>query len=330
LDRNGSTSSSSSSARKPPGWKAYTRALIHLITREPLVAFLLLGGAIFGLHAALAERRRDDGAAAELAPPDRTVRVTPAEIETLKTNFRLAWKREPSVEETGDLVETYVNEEILFREGRALGLDREDGVVRRRLIEKMTLLARPNAPAPEPSQDELRRWYEQYPHRFRQGPRLSFEQRFFDGKKHEDAAADARAALAGLAGAKLTSAAALAAGDEFVLPQVMDDKNDLQVAHLYGQEFLTALQAAPLGRWSGPVASTFGQHLVFVSKRTGERMPPFEEIALHVKADWLTVATRGVKAAAATLLPHYRVALEGPDAAALTKARAVAPLLGGK
>jgi hypothetical protein len=314
-------------AGKPgkPGFTAYARALLHLSSREPLVAFLLLGAALFALHAAVSERH--EAAPSLGAPPDRHIAVTAADVDTLRANFRLAWRREPTVEETGDLLETFVNEEILFREGRSLGLDRDDGVVRRRIIEKMALLARPSVPTGDPSRDELRRWYQLYPHRFRQGPRLTFQQRFFDARKHPDAAGDARAALGALDEQQRTQAAGLVAGDEFVLPRVMEDKNDLQVAHLFGQDFLRALQAAPLQRWSGPVTSTFGQHLVFVSKRQDARMPAFEEVEMHVRADWLTVSTRGVKAAASTLLPSYRVTLEGPEAAALKAAAAVAPLV---
>jgi hypothetical protein len=306
---------------------AYARALLHLLTREPLVAFVLLGGAIFGLYAAAGRRQAEPAGTAPGAPPDRTIHITAADVETLRTNFRLSWKREPSLEEVGDLIETLVNEEVLFREGRALQLDRDDGVVRRRIIEKMTVLARPIAPSGDPGRDELRRWYELYPHRFRRPAQVTFEQRFFDPKKRPDAVADARAALAALGDAGAASPSALKAGDEFLLPRVMEDRSELQVAHLYGQDFEKRVQEAPLGRWTGPVASSFGQHLIYVSKRQAARLPSFEEAEKHVRADWLTVSTRGVKAAATALLPQYRLSLEGPEAGALEKARAVAPLL---
>lgn len=304
-----------------PGVGAYLRALATLIAREPFVQFVLMGALIFALYAWRDQREEGAPPAVSAAPADRTVRVRPADLETLKASFRLAWRREPDRDELGDLVETFIGEEILFREGLALGLDRDDAVVRRRVIEKMTILARPGAPSPDPASPELRRWYERYPHRFRQPAQLSFEQRFFDPKVRPDAAADARAALAALANP--ADLGGLTTGDEFMLPREMPERTDLQVVHLYGPDFLAGVNAAPVGAWSGPVTSQYGQHLVYVKKRTPGRTPRFEEVEKQVRADWLTIATRGTKSAAETLLPRYEVKLDEAAKEALAGAKAL-------
>jgi peptidyl-prolyl cis-trans isomerase C len=297
------------------------------LLREPFVHFAILGGLIFGVYA-LARGGRGGGAGGDTgrAEPDRRIVIGAADLEALRSSFRVAWRREPTRDELGDQVEAFVHDEVLFREGKSLALDRDDVVVRRRLIEKMSALARPQSPVADPSRSELQRWYDRYPHRFAQAGRLSFEQRFFDGKRRADATGDARAALGALAAEDRTDATALGPGDDFVLPAQMIEKTDVQVAHLYGQEFVTALLAAPLRTWQGPVTSNFGQHLVFVIDRLPARQPPFAEVEKAVRADWLTVNTRGVKPAAEALLPRYRVVLQG-EAAQLAAAPAVAPLL---
>jgi hypothetical protein len=308
------------------------------LAREPLVQFLAGGALIFALYS-LREAADSVGEAtrgqktgpSELASldVDRTIVIGRADLQTLRDNFARGARRAPTTDELGDAIETFVNEEMLYREGKSLGLDREDVVVRRRIIEKMTVLARPAAPSPEPSEAELRTWFARYPHRFRQAPRLSFEQRFFDPKRRPDAAAVAKQVLAGLA-ARVTRAEALPPQDGFVLPDVMEERSDLQITHLYGPDFLQAVLAAPIGRWSGPHRSSFGEHLVFVRARSPGGALPFEAVEKQVRADWLTVSTRGIRAAGLTLLPRYTVKLEGIEPAqaeALTKAPAVAPLL---
>jgi peptidyl-prolyl cis-trans isomerase C len=296
------------------------------LLREPFVHFLVLGGLIFLIYGA-SRGARPTGGSVGVGEPDRRIVIGAADIEALRASFRAAWRRDPTPDELGDQIETFVHEEILFREGKGLGLDRDDVVVRRRLIEKMSALARPQTPLGDPSRADLQRWYDRYRHRFFIPGRLSFEQRFFDPKRRSDAAADARAALAAVAEADRGDATALGPGDEFVLPAQMIEKTDLQVAHLYGEAFAAALQAAPIRAWHGPVASSFGQHLVFVIDRQPGRLPPFAEVEKSVRADWLTVNTRGVKPAAEALLPRYQVTLEGPQAKQLAAAAAVAPLL---
>ncbi|HEY0712538.1 MAG TPA: hypothetical protein VGF45_07685, partial [Polyangia bacterium] len=174
--------------------------------------FLAGGGLIFALYAASGDD--DDATAGGGAASDaavvvnRTIAIGPADLQSLRETFVRGARREPTPEELGDAVETFVNEEMLYREGKGLGLDREDVVVRRRIIDKMTVLARPAVPTAEPNETELRAWFQRYPHRFRHAPRISFEQRFFDPKRRANAADDARRVLAKLGETKGQEAAA--------------------------------------------------------------------------------------------------------------------------
>ena len=156
-------------------------------------------GAVPAVRRPPAARGRRSGRGGGGAPVSRAVTIGPRDLEVQRASFRAAWKREPATSELADLMEAFISEEMLFREGAALGLDRDDAVVRRRLIEKATALARPSAPVSEPEAAELRRWYQMYPHRFQQPAAFSLEQLYFDARKHADARAAASAALAALA-----------------------------------------------------------------------------------------------------------------------------------
>ncbi len=298
---------------------------LEKIAREPLTHFLLLGGLLFAVYALVHGSGRGGAAA---PPRERVVRLTAAELDTLRSGYAAAYKREPTRAELADLAQNYLSEEVLYREGAALGLDADDEVVRRRLIEKMTVLVRPAGAPGEPSEAVLRGWYETYRHRFRQPARIWFDQLYFDPKLRPDPAAAARAALPQLQRRSAGDPPPTGVGDSFVLPSTMAERTDTQVAHLYGSAFAQAVFAAPLGAWSGPVTSNFGAHLVRVARREPERLPPFEEARRHVRADWLTAETRGVRAAAESLLPRYRIELDRSVRATLDGAPALAPFLG--
>jgi peptidyl-prolyl cis-trans isomerase C len=307
------------------------RAALEKLMREPLTHFALMGLGLFILYGAVRGGGSGGGEAPAAAPVPRArvVRVTAADLATLRAGYAAAWKREPTPPELADLAQNFIQEEILYREAAALGLDADDEVVRRRLIEKMTVLVRPQSAPGEPSEAELQRWYGLYRHRFRQPARLWFDQLYFDSKLRSDAPAAARAALGKLAGAAPGDPPPAGMGDSFVLPGQMSERTDTQVAHLFGPGFARALAEAPVGAWSGPVASNFGAHLVRVTRRESERVPPFEEVRKHVRADWLTSETRGTRAAAESLLPRYRIELEPGARQALGDAPVLAPLLSG-
>ena len=74
---------------------------------------------------------------------------------------------------------------------------------------------------------------------------------------------------------------------------------------LDGERLAREVSSAPVGSWQGPVNSRFGAHLIRVTDRQPEGLPPFEEVEKQVRADWLTVETRGLRAAAESLLPEY-------------------------
>lgn len=106
------------------------RVLLRLL-REPLLHFLVIGGLIFLLYSAVDDTRE--------TPADVIV-VTPARIDQLAADFKAVWKQMPTADELDALIEEHVREEVYYREALALGLDRNDTVVRRRLRQKMEFL----------------------------------------------------------------------------------------------------------------------------------------------------------------------------------------------
>jgi hypothetical protein len=306
--------------------------------KEPLVHFAVGGALIFtlwtlmqrGKGAPTASLTTSNGAGAAStasAGISRTVVLDRRTVDGLRAGFRAGMRREPNPAELADLVQEAVDEEILFREGLARGLDRDDGVVRRRLIEKMTALIHPSAPTSDPARDLLRQWYDTYRHRFVIPTTVTFDQLFFDPQHRPDAPAAATAALATLARAAPGDAPAAGTGDHFILSPRMNAKTQVELAHLYGDAFAHGVLTAPIGRWQGPLQSRYGVHLIRAIERRPERLPPFEEVEKVVRADWLTVETRGQRAAAETLLPTYEIVLPPDLRGQVASTPGLAPIL---
>ena len=149
------------------------------LLREPLVHFAVLGALLFGLSGLARRGGAADGGRPRPAPCGERWRSPPA-TSTPRAPASAPHRSATDPQELADLVQGSISEELLFREGTALGLDRDDRVVRRRVIEKMTALARPAAPDSDPPREELARHYQGYRHRFMQPAAVSFEHLYFD------------------------------------------------------------------------------------------------------------------------------------------------------
>ena len=128
--------------------------------REPLVHFLLLGAALFGLFA---------WRGAVVTPVARTdqIIITPGLIDNLRTSFARSNGHAPDAKELNQAVESYVHEEVLNREARALGFDRDDTIVRRRLVQRMEFISMAEVEGRTPSDEELRAFFQKNPDFFK-------------------------------------------------------------------------------------------------------------------------------------------------------------------
>jgi len=169
---------------------------IHLMKtwlKEPLVHFLFLGMTLLGLHQWLGN------SAGDVADVRHNIVVSQGRMRSLAEPFNRLWGRPPTQEELAGLVRDYIREEVMYREALALGLDRNDTIVRRRLAQKMTFFLEDTARLAEPTNEELRRIYDADLKRFQMPVRVSFIQVYFNrDRRGEQTTADAKRVLAEL------------------------------------------------------------------------------------------------------------------------------------
>jgi len=268
---------------------------VRRILREPLLHFLLLGLALFAYYGRVAPD--DDG--------KRRIVVTQAEVDLLSTQFQGTWNRPPSPVELNGLVDSYVRDEILYRAGVALGLDRDDAVIKRRVRQKLDVLFEESV-AQRPATDaDLQAYLDAHPATFRKPAVVSFDQVYFGS----DAAAPQRLERARAALARGADPATL--GQATLLPARQDALPLDLIARDFGEEFAGQLAKAPVGEWSGPVTSGFGTHLVRVSAIEPAQSPALADVREAVAREWENERRQQAHAAAlAKLREQYRVEIQ--------------------
>jgi peptidyl-prolyl cis-trans isomerase C len=274
---------------------------------EPLLHFLLLGAALF---AAYAYMQRGGGG----IEPSKRIALTLDDLRQLDMYFESQWQRPPTAEEFGHLVEDKVQEEILYREALAMGLDKDDTIVRRRMAQKMRFLAEDVAAAHAPTTEELRAWFEKNQDKLALPSRVSFRHLYFSpDRRGTQARDDAAKALAQLAGQPEDAPLAATLADPFMFQDYYRDRAPDYLGKEFGPQFAQAVERLALGSWQGPIESGFGWHLVFVDTLIPGRVPAFEEIEPDVKTAWLgEQKARAWEKAYKDLRAKYTVLLPAP------------------
>ncbi len=210
------------------------------------------------------------------------------DLRQMDMYFESQWHRQPTPEEFSAMVDDKVKEEVLYREGLAMGLDKDDEIVKRRMAQKMQFLAEDVAAAHEPSTAELKAWFDKNSSKFALPSRYSFRHLYFSpDKRGKNAQDDAAKALAKIAGQPEDSKLAVSSGDSFMFQDYYADRTPEAIAKEFGPQFAVAVEKLKPGSWQGPVESGYGWHLVFVDTVIPGRIPAFEEMEPDVKTAWL-------------------------------------------
>jgi peptidyl-prolyl cis-trans isomerase C len=249
--------------------------------REPLLHFLLLGVALFAVYGYV---QRGHGG----VESSKQISLSLEDLRTMDMYFESQWHRQPTPAEFQAMVEDKVREEVLYREALAMGLDKDDTIVKRRMAQKMQFLAEDVAAAHESSAAELKAWFEKNGNKFALPSRYSFRHLYFSpDKRGKNAQQDAGKALTIISGQPEDSAVAASLADKFMFQDYYGDQATEAIAKEFGPQFAIAIEKLKPGSWQGPIQSGYGWHLVFVGTVIPGRIPAFEEIEPDVKTAWL-------------------------------------------
>jgi peptidyl-prolyl cis-trans isomerase C len=241
---------------------------------EPVVHFVAAGLVLFAASKVLGT---DDDA--------HVIVITPQREAQLASRYAMQFGASPSTTTLSQLVDLEIEEEILFRHGVALGLDRDDEIVRRRVVQKMQFLLHDVQAPPEPQDAELRAYFEQHADRYVKPPRVTFTHVYFSGDEGDDVARSrARHVLERLINGEPSDEV----GDPFADLYHFAAYEPEQVKRLFGvTELSAAAFCVPPGRWMGPYGSGYGWHLIRVEARQESQQPRFVDVRERVRTDYL-------------------------------------------
>lgn len=243
------------------------------LLRDPLAHFLLIGALMF---VAYAWTQRSNPQPSR----DRIV-VTEGRIRQLVTLFEKTWQRPPNPDELRRIVDDFVLEEVYYRQAVKMGIDRDDTIIRRRLRQKLEFLSEDAASLVSATDEELGEYLAEHPEAFRESPRYTFEQVYFNPDKHGDSSeawfTEQR---------ELLESGETEIGDPSLIPAAFDDAPQRVVDGAFGIGFAEQLDEIELKSWQGPIRSGLGLHLVRLDHRTDGRLPGLEEIRPIVQREW--------------------------------------------
>jgi hypothetical protein len=257
---------------------------------------------LFGLYGVFSDQEETES---------KEIVVSAEQIDLLASLWERQWRRPPTAEELDGLVRSFIREEVLYREALEMGLDRDDTVVRRRLAQKIEFLAQDLATQGEPSEQELRKFYEEHPEIFQEPPRTTFTHVYINVDQHgSESRAVAERVLARLeAGADPDEV-----GDRFMLQRDYLRKSPDEVARHFGRRFADEVFELTPGAWAGPVQSGYGLHLVFVEGLEDSYMPSLEDVRAEVRDEFLSYRRREVDEMFYNRLREsYEIVIERPE-----------------
>ena len=205
--------------------------------KEPLVHFVLIGAAVYVLFGMFGQSESNDAVAEQ-----DTIVVTEGEINWLAEMWQKKWNRPPSEAEMLGLVRDQLRETVLYREAVAMGLDKDDVIIRRRMAQKLEFLAQ-DLIQPEPATDEeLRTYFEEHQNDYQLPPLLTFTHLFIDpDKRGDDTLEDAEKLKAELIASGKVPDEASELGDRFMLQSYYPERDEADLSKLFGKEFARSL-----------------------------------------------------------------------------------------
>jgi hypothetical protein len=288
----------------PPDTGTSNRGRVAAWLREPLVHFIVLGSLFFLLWPLFT---------ASVAPASNRIVISPGQMQRAIEIFISTHTRPPTEAEIASLAEQEVRAEVEYREGIALGLDRDDEIIRRRIAQKLRFMIEDVAEQATPTDTDLQKFLDTHRDQFGAEPQFAFSQIYLNPSQHTDLAGDAKSLLGKLnqADGRLDYAAD---SDTLPVPNDFESARPDEITSMFGADFAAAIAAQPPGQWAGPIRSGYGLHLVLVRRRIQGAPPKLAQVRDAVLREYQSVRRVAANEAAyREMRAKYSVQIDMPD-----------------
>ena len=243
----------------------------------PLVQFLFFGALIFLGYFLLNPTQNTED----------TIIIDDNQFNRIISIFQKQWNRNPSEEELNDLLQARVNEEILYREALKMGLDKNDEIVKRRLSQKFEFLTTDMANLNEPTKDDIQKFYEEKKEKYQVDPIFSYAQIYINIDKRNDVMNYARSVKKQIEGKEITPELLEENSDQFPIALYIEKVSKSEIITRMGDDFYDKIKSLEIDKWSDPLQSSFGLHLIYPTEIIKVAEPDLNTIYNVLKRDYL-------------------------------------------
>ena len=257
--------------------------------KQPLVHFLLIGLAFFILFNIFGDKGEVDS---KTIIVNKDALMNYYQYQSRAFNQEVFEEKLASMpkEELDQLINNYIREEVLYREAMAMGLDREDYIIKRRMIQKVEFISQGiSEAATDPSEEDIQKYYEANKENYFVPPMATFTHVFYDFEKWkpEEAKTKAEAEVRFLNRNNFDFNQAPSRGDRFFYHTNYVERDVEYIKSHFGAQMTSAIfEAEPSGNtWIGPFPSEYGYHVVMLTMKQVGRYPELEEVLARVTED---------------------------------------------
>lgn len=249
---------------------------INSVIKQPLLHFILIGAMLFGLYYVVNPKSNDKD----------TIAITDEGVNRTVLVFEKEWNRAPSATELKSLIDKQIQQEVYYRKAMSMNLDENDELVRRRLEQKLRFLTNDLATVQEPSDEDLKAYYKKNISKYLLPKQYTFSHIYFSSDSRKNAQQDAIAVLPTLPNSDHNLDKLIAKGDAFPFSSHIENLSEKEIDQSMGDGFSASLNKVPLKKWSGPIQSGFGTHLIYINAISGQKEPDFAQIKQDLIRDF--------------------------------------------
>jgi len=256
------------------------------LLKDPLIHFLLIGAVLFFIFDVFSKTDNTES---------NKITITSGDLKALEANFTRTWQRTPTDEEMQGIIEEKIRDEIAFREAIAMGLDRDDAFIRRRLRMKMEMLIEDIGSLNPPTDEALESYLKENKSSFRREPQLSFSHIFLNPDSHPGSLESDIESLLALLKNENENVTPETYGDPTMLPRQYPLSSIRFIRRQFGRLFADGLVTLESGSWQGPIESSYGLHLVYIHQYQEGSDPALKEIRDAVEREFMSERRKEIK-----------------------------------
>ena len=256
--------------------------IVSYLKKEPLVKFFIVSICIYLAYSFFGKEN------SELLIEKDTIYIELNEIVNLENSFKLLYYRLPNAVEKEKMLNKYVREIVLYAEALKMGLDKDDVVIKRRVVLKFERIIKESIIPKQPNKQTLQTYFEKHSDNYKTEDVFTFTQLFFNPDKREETTLeDAEIIIEKLKKNNTSPSNAINYSDAFMLKNSYSSLSKAKIARNFGNGFTDTIVTLEPKFWHGPILSGYGVHLVYITKKEIAEIPKLEEVREKVTLDWM-------------------------------------------